>query len=783
MNPLQRAAVRRKIYYFAGLLALFTISMLWRGIIPIPLSDLGRAPTNAAQKGANWLANKNILNQSYSLDLRELEQGEPEIAGEGMRLALTGSRGFAVAYLWHSAIEAQKRNDFHKMEGLITQVTRLQPHFITPWIFQSWNIAYNVSVEMHGSGDMYFYIARGIELLAEGERRNSHSVKDPVDGKEHKIGSPDIRYQIAFYYQNKFGVSDTVEVLRCLFQLSCIPPNERDPGELLDASGQVDLRRFQQFCEDHPHLVRRLRGEERRAEGFDERTRQKIREALKCPRPEDIVQFLKDNKEIPSRYKSARELADPDKQFPALPPKFPEGPEEFNPTSLTQDDFSAYKAARAWFAYGCVPLPPNPLDWENKPMPWRAPFPDEYNQLIYRLPRQPLLIIFRQGAPRVQTYQAEMEQKEGWFDGDGWRIDDPLDKQNWWFPSKALNDPVIVGRGQPWSRQEWERARSMWVSHGEQYGLELTPDRLNRYKERSRGASGGFGRVAAPEQMSADRLMAEQALQFLERNRSVTNYTFFRASSEAEARPATIQARKTLWQAEQARKLGDKLNAMQLYLDGLKQWKDVLASDRNFHRQERSDRIEEQTYEYELAYLRMLVQDDQGVREKANEIVLPCRAVVPFLTAPYPQTLRQTQLTANENAEKMRAAAPAFLRPFLPNPYPRVLTPAQQALRDRMRATVPIAPDLFPNAEDDPPTDTPQWGKDAREEIKWHVAENFFSPFAGPMDVPDDRRLGPWVQKDVKSAVRVAQGIERKSDHPQQAAPSPTTDQPGGRTP
>ena len=39
---------------------------------------------------------------------------------------------------------------------------------------------------------MYFYIARGIELLAEGERRNQRS--------------PDMRYQIAFYYQNKFGV-------------------------------------------------------------------------------------------------------------------------------------------------------------------------------------------------------------------------------------------------------------------------------------------------------------------------------------------------------------------------------------------------------------------------------------------------------------------------------------------------------------------------------------------------------------------------------------------------
>ena len=316
MNPLQKAAVRRKIYYFAAILVLFTVSMLWRGIIPMPLSDLARAPTNSAQKGANWLASKNVLNQSYALDLRELEQGEPEIAGEGARLALTGSRGFAVAYLWHSAIEAQKRNDFHKMEKRIDAVTRLQPHFITPWIFQSWNIAYNVSVEMHGSGDMYFYIARGIELLAEGERRNSHTVKDPVVG-DRKIGSPDIRYQIAFYYQNKFGVSDTVEVLRCLFQLSCMPLDERNPDDLIDKeTGQVDLRKFQTFCEKYPHLVRRLRGEDRLAAGADARTQQRVQEALKCPRPTDIVQFLRDNRDIPTRYKSARELADADKQFP-----------------------------------------------------------------------------------------------------------------------------------------------------------------------------------------------------------------------------------------------------------------------------------------------------------------------------------------------------------------------------------------------------------------------------------------------------------------------------------
>src|SRR5262249_19081577 len=163
----------------------------------------------------------------------------------------------------------------------IRTVTRLQPHFITPWIFQSWNIAYNVSVEMQGSGDMYYYIARGIELLAEGERRQGRL--DPET--KQRLGSPDMRCQIAFYYPDKFGVSDNVEVLRCLFQLSCIPKNERNPYELaeIDAGGRVrkvNPTKFQDFCEKHPHLVRRLRGEDRRATGSDEMSSRRIAESL-----------------------------------------------------------------------------------------------------------------------------------------------------------------------------------------------------------------------------------------------------------------------------------------------------------------------------------------------------------------------------------------------------------------------------------------------------------------------------------------------------------------------
>ncbi|HVL12800.1 MAG TPA: hypothetical protein VM529_09550, partial [Gemmata sp.] len=228
MNPLQRAAFRRKMIYLGVILGLFTVSMFWRGMIPIPLSGARAAEPSSVQRAADRLASRTVLSRATALELREVEQGEQDIGSSTRQLLSLAGRGFYVAYLWHSAIDKQKRNDFHKMDQLIRRVTQLQPHFITPWIFQSWNIAYNVSVEMQGSGDMYYYIARGIDLLAEGERRQGRT--DPETGR--RLGSPDMRYWIAFTYQNKFGVSDNVEVLRCLFQLSCISPDDRNPDEL-----------------------------------------------------------------------------------------------------------------------------------------------------------------------------------------------------------------------------------------------------------------------------------------------------------------------------------------------------------------------------------------------------------------------------------------------------------------------------------------------------------------------------------------------------------------------
>ncbi|MDB5309111.1 MAG: hypothetical protein JWO38_3313 [Gemmataceae bacterium] len=806
MNPLQRASVRRKAYYFGAILALFTVSIFYRGLearasdghtyVWMPFGrDDGKGGTTPVNAGADWLARKSILSQARTAELRELEQGDPELTGSAVRLLLTGSRGLAVTALWQAAIEKQKRNDFHEFEVLVRQVTMLQPHFITPWIFQSWNIAYNVSVEMHSLGDMYFYIARGIELLSEGERRNRRS--------------PDMRYQIAFYYQNKFGVADQVQTLRCLFQLSCIPKNEWKASGLTTADGSVDLPKFREFCEKHPMLVRRLRGEERR-----DRDKKGPNEGLRNRKPEDVVQFLRDNEKVPSRFKYGAEMAADDKQFPALPPRFNEGPDEAYPGKPLGDDFSGYLAARAWFTYANALVPPNTRDETGNPVPGPTPRPGEYDQFKFRVPRLPMLVIFRQGPPRAQSYQAEMMQKDGWFDAEGWEVDAGLDPGNQWFPGGlrvevggptaapngvkyavtventsaadlvgvvlrvpipggaaevAAVDPkpderrservvlawpigtptpgkepvlkpgekktvelvlrppagaargaklspaasfekaeVIVGAGPPWSQAAWQQAGDLWSKSGYECGLQLDDARLERLRlaaglSKMAGDQVGIPRDLTPEQMAdedaARKYRATLALHFYQSNRAVTNFPYYLASAEAELKTETVQARKTLWRADQARRVGNKLEAIKLYEQGLKEWKQVLLRNPNFHRPERFDRVEEETFEYELEYIRLIAQDYQPVRDRARKEF------------------------ADEYAKKATAVAPF--------------------------STAVPGPTTIPEA--------------IREDLYMMVAEKM-SPFFEPIpdNVGDARAGTPWVRNEIKETVLGRQGVKRK---------------------
>ena len=676
-NPLERAATRRKIGYLAVIVGLFTVSLFWRGKLPFPLGNPDRSEADArtgVTRLADRLSRASVGEQAKFLELRELDQGEPEIAGTAMRLALLGSRGMAVTGLWWTAIEKQKRNEWTQFENAARLVTRLQPNFVTPWIYQAWNIAYNVSVENDKLGDMFFYIARGIELLAEGDKLNS-KVYRAADGKDYKIGVPDMRYQIAFYYQNKFGVSDKVQTLRCLMQLAAMPPADRDPKSL-KRDDKVDPAAFKAFCEKNPQLVRRLR------ENVFVDTDQKNPYAT----PELIVQFLEDNYKVPTRYGAGREFKTKvEDRFPAFPPVYDQGPDEYNPDTPTDDTFDAFHAARGWFGYAIATSPPVKTGPDGRPLPWASPTAEEYDQFKYRMPRSPAYIIFRQAHPRSQTYLAERLQKEGWFDQTSyWNPDERSDKL--WF-KKSPSDPDVILKTPASSLEEWRRAYTMWKKYAAENAMELdTAARLN-LQELAAKCPGDPSQLPnagdyTPEKLAAYGITqvnvdAKKALVYYEQNRSMTNFPFFIASSEAEQDQLTVDARKLLFRAAVNKKYGSNAAAIRDYVAGLALWRQALVKFPKFHRPERSESTEEETFEYEVELVKLLRGDGQ-VLARAGAAAAAAGALFPALTdltrqdyeqavaeqdAGYrvialdPEVQKAVRVEARKRAEKMAPAA------------------------------------------------------------------------------------------------------------------------------
>ena len=143
---------------------------------------------------------------------------------------------------------------------------------------------------------------------------------------------------------------DRVTTLRCLYQLSCIPDEDRDPERLVitnpDGSRTVNLVAFEDFCRANPQLVRRLK----EAAHYDRRFEGKVRIRLRKFTRRGCRLF-RANRKLPSRYKpGSRDLnEDGSSSFRFFP--------ICKPTSLRNCDVrtsrgspeDAFLAARAWY--------------------------------------------------------------------------------------------------------------------------------------------------------------------------------------------------------------------------------------------------------------------------------------------------------------------------------------------------------------------------------------------------------------------------------------------------
>jgi hypothetical protein len=643
-NPLQQAAIRRKVIYIAIIIGLFTLSLFWRGKFTVPFGNPARSAEDARTGLNRWadrLARQSVASLASRLELRELDQGDPEVAASAARLSLLGTRGFVVTGLWWAANDKQKRNEWHELEFLVKLVTRLQPNFITPWIFQSWNLAYNVSVENDKLGDMYYYIARGIELLAEGDRLNTKRYV-AADGEERMIGSPDMRFQIGFYYQNKFGVSDKVQTLRSLAQLSVIPPEKRNPETLRRPEPKPDPSEpdrlivipwaqhepWVEFCKANPQLLWRLRNK------------------LNLHNPEQIIQFLRDNFKIPTRYTLSGELAPATEQFPCLPPPFPEGQDEYDPTNrkVPDDTYDPFHAARAWFSYSQIVVPPPKTgpagtSFAGQPIPWATPTPKvDFDEFKYRLPRSPAYIIFCQYPARAQTYLAERLGKEGWFDETSrWAPDARANPSDYWL-KVSDSDPDVFLKTHTSSQAEYQKAYTRWQEFGERHAMQLKlSDLLNleRLGQRVPGNPNSLPPELSEQELNSlgltqENLIARKATVYYRQNRSMTNFPYFLATTEAEQAEITIAARKKLWAAEQAAENAQNSLAIRDYIEGLSLWRKALLNFPQFHRPERSETTEESTYEFQVKLVDLL-RDDGEVRRRTRTVAEASRCLFPGL--------------------------------------------------------------------------------------------------------------------------------------------------------
>jgi hypothetical protein len=147
-----------------------------------------------------WLAE-----EKKRRDLGEAAIGQIDTGSFMMKLFLLGGfRGIVANYLWQQAEENKRDHDWDRLKTNVDMITRLQPHFLSIWTFQSWNLAYNVSVEWDAPEDKYEWIKQGIKFVQRGVDYNRRS--------------PDLVWDTASYYHHKLGFADEAIILRRLFR-------------------------------------------------------------------------------------------------------------------------------------------------------------------------------------------------------------------------------------------------------------------------------------------------------------------------------------------------------------------------------------------------------------------------------------------------------------------------------------------------------------------------------------------------------------------------------------
>ena len=120
-----------------------------------------------------------------------LERLPPELVFTTMLLG--GFRGILINFLWMRAMELKDRGEYFELVQLSDWIGLLEPHIPEVWVFNAWNLSYNISVKFPPP-ERWHWVHEGISLLRD--RALTYIPDSPEIYQEiswifyHKISSP-----------------------------------------------------------------------------------------------------------------------------------------------------------------------------------------------------------------------------------------------------------------------------------------------------------------------------------------------------------------------------------------------------------------------------------------------------------------------------------------------------------------------------------------------------------------------------------------------------------------
>jgi hypothetical protein len=107
-------------------------------------------------------------------------------------VALGGFRGLIANILWMRASALQEEDKYFEMAQLADWITKLEPHFTQVWIFEEWNMAWNISVKFKDFADRWRWVKHGMELLRD-------------EGLKYNPNDLLLYRELAWIFQDKMG--------------------------------------------------------------------------------------------------------------------------------------------------------------------------------------------------------------------------------------------------------------------------------------------------------------------------------------------------------------------------------------------------------------------------------------------------------------------------------------------------------------------------------------------------------------------------------------------------